>query len=80
MRQGKELKSRLLELWRSVGIRQSVIMSAAMILAGGLDYLVNVLAGRWLQPSEYGVFVSIAAILQVMLYMSIAIRVWWQLL
>jgi len=61
-------------LWRSVGIRQGLIMSAAMILAGALDYLVNVLAGRWLQPAEYGVFVSIAAILQVMLYMSIAIR------
>jgi O-antigen/teichoic acid export membrane protein len=49
-------------------------MSAAMILAGALDYVVNVLAGRWLVPVEYGVFVSIAAILQVVLYVSIAIR------
>ena len=71
---GNGLRSRLLALLSSVGVRHSLIMSAAMILAGGLDYVVNVLAGRWLQPVEYGVFVSVAAILQVMLYLSIAIR------
>ncbi len=67
-------KSPLRKLWRSVGFRHGLIMSAAMILAGGLDYVVNVLAGRWLVPVEYGIFVSIAAILQVVLYVSIAIR------
>jgi len=71
---GEDLKARLLRFWRSVGLRHGVIMSGAMILAGGLDYVVNVLAGRWLQPAEYGVFVSVAAILQVMLYLSIGIR------
>jgi O-antigen/teichoic acid export membrane protein len=71
---GKDLMSRLGKLWRSVGLRHGVIMSGAMILSGGLDYVVNVLAGRWLQPTEYGVFVSVAAILQVMLYLSIGIR------
>jgi O-antigen/teichoic acid export membrane protein len=49
-------------------------MSAAMILAGGLDYAVNVLAGRWLPPVEYGIFVCVAAILQVLVYLAIAIR------
>ena len=68
------LKLRLTALFRSVGLWHSLIMSAAMIFAGGLDYIVNVIAGRWLAPIEYGVFVSIAAILQVMLYLSIGIR------
>jgi len=67
-------KFRLLTLWRSEGLRHGLIMSATMILAGALDYVVNVLAGRWLVPVEYGIFVSIAAILQVVLYVSIAIR------
>jgi len=69
-----DFKSRMTGLLRSVGLRQGILLSAAMIFAGGLDYVVNVLAGRWLAPDEYGVFVSVAAILQVMLYMSIAIR------
>ncbi|MGD0006976.1 MAG: hypothetical protein ABSE93_00315 [Terriglobia bacterium] len=63
-----------LALFRSVGIRHGVIMWAAMILAGGLDYAVNVLAGRWLQPVQYGIFVCVAAILQVLVYLSVAIR------
>jgi len=68
------MKSRLKLLVHSVGMRHGLIMSAAMIVAGGLDYAVNVLAGRWLVPVEYGIFVSVAAILQVVLYVSIAIR------
>src|SRR5712664_2480582 len=69
-----DMKARLQSLVRSVGMRHGLIMSAAMMLAGGLDYAVNVLAGRWLVPIEYGIFVSVAAILQVVLYVSIAIR------
>ena len=49
-------------------------VSAAMILAGGLDYAVNVLAGRWLTPVEYGIFIPISAILQVLTYLTLAIR------
>jgi len=45
-----------------------------MVLAGGLDYAVNVLAGRWLLPVEFGIFVCVAAILQVLVYLAIAIR------
>src|SRR5215467_10355522 len=67
-------KSLLRKLRSSAGLRHGLVMSAAMILAGALDYVVNVLAGRWLVPVEYGIFVSIAAILQVVLYVSIAIR------
>jgi O-antigen/teichoic acid export membrane protein len=61
-------------LFRSVGIRHGVIMWAAMILAGGLDYAVNVLAGRWLLPVEFGIFVCVAALLQVLVYLAISIR------
>ncbi len=67
-------QSLLRKLRSSAGLRHGLVMSAAMILAGALDYVVNVLAGRWLVPVEYGIFVSIAAILQVVLYVSIAIR------
>jgi O-antigen/teichoic acid export membrane protein len=69
-----ELKGSLHSLVRSVGIRHGAIMSAAIILASALDYAVNVLAGRWLQPVEYGIFVCVAAILQVLLYLAFAIR------
>ncbi len=68
------MKASLQSLIRSVGMRHGLILSAAMILAGALDYVANVLAGRWLAPVEFGVFVSVAAILQIFLYLSIAIR------
>jgi O-antigen/teichoic acid export membrane protein len=71
---GNGLKARLRSLLRSVGIRHGAITSAAMILAGVLDYAVNVLAGRWLQPVEFGTFVCVAAILQVLTYLAICIR------
>src|SRR5208337_4501996 len=61
-------------LFRSVGLRQSLVLTPAMVLAGGLDYAVNVLAGRWLLPVEFGIFVCVAAILQVLVYLAIAIR------
>jgi O-antigen/teichoic acid export membrane protein len=53
---------------------QGMVLAAAMVLAGGLDYGVNVAAGRWLEPVGYGIFVSVNAILQVLLFLSIAIR------
>jgi O-antigen/teichoic acid export membrane protein len=68
-------KKRLKGFLRSVGLRHSVILSAAMMVAGGLDYLVNVQAGRWLPPVEFGVFFSVTAIVQVILLLSISIRV-----
>jgi len=68
------VKARLRALLRLVGIRHGVIMGAAMIFAGALDYAVSVVAGRWLEPVEYGIFVSVTAILQVLLLLSISIR------
>lgn len=59
---------------RTPGAWQGMLMGVAMIVAGGLDYGVNVLAGRWLDPVDFGVFVSVTAILQVLLALTIAIR------
>ena len=65
---------RLRALIRSVDVRHGVTLSAAMTLAGALDYAVNVLAGRWLAPVEYGIFISLSATFQVLNYLAIAIR------
>src|SRR5260370_35974378 len=67
-------KARLHWLLRSVGMRHGLIMGASMVLAGVFDYGVNVVAGRWLQPVEYGILISVTAILQILLLLSIAIR------
>ena len=51
-----------------------MIMAASMIVAGGLDYSVSVVAGRWLDPVDFGVFVSVTAMLQILILLSTAIR------
>ncbi len=61
-------------LLRTPGARQGLTMGISMVLAGGLDYAVNVVAGRWLTPIDFGVFVSVTALLQVLLALTIAIR------
>src|SRR6266699_64300 len=43
-RAGSQVKASLQSLIRSVGMRHGLILSAAMILAGALDYVANVLA------------------------------------
>jgi O-antigen/teichoic acid export membrane protein len=49
-------------------------MWTALMMAGVLDYGVNVLAGRWLQPAQFGIFIGVAAILQLLVYPSTGIR------
>ncbi len=61
-------------LLRSRGAWQSLVLGAAMISSGALDYLVNVVAGRKLDPLEFGVFVAVTAVLQVLTLVAIAIR------
>ena len=68
------MRDRIRALRKSAGLRHGLTMGVAMVLAGGLDYGVNVLAGRWLVPIEYGVFVAVAAILQVLVNVTNAIR------
>jgi O-antigen/teichoic acid export membrane protein len=49
-------------------------MVAATLVAGALDYLFNVVTGRLLLPAEYGVLISVTAILQVMVHLTNVIR------
>jgi O-antigen/teichoic acid export membrane protein len=68
------MKARLQALRNSAGVRHGVVMAVAMVLAGALDYAVNVIAGRWLIPVEYGVFIAVAAILQILVQLTNTIR------
>jgi O-antigen/teichoic acid export membrane protein len=49
-------------------------MATAMLVAGALDYAVNIIAGRRLEPVEFGVFVTVTGLLQIALTLSMAIR------
>lgn len=49
-------------------------MAVAMIIAGGFDYVVNIVAGRRLPPTEFFVFVTVAALIQVMVQVTNVIR------
>jgi len=66
--------TRALTVLRSIGVRDSLVMAIAMGFAGVLDYAVNVVAGRWLVPVEYGVFIAVAAVMQVLAQLTNAIR------
>ncbi len=63
---------------RSFGLSSSAVqsgfMAAAMIIAGGFDYIVNIVAGRRLPPTEFFVFVTVAALIQVMVQVTNVIR------
>jgi O-antigen/teichoic acid export membrane protein len=49
-------------------------MAVAMIVAGGFDYVVNIVAGRRLPPTEFFVFVTVTALIQVMVQVTNVIR------
>jgi O-antigen/teichoic acid export membrane protein len=49
-------------------------LAGAMIVAGGFDYLVNIVAGRRLAPTEFFIFVTVTALLQVMVQATNVIR------
>lgn len=68
------LRTRLGQLLRSAGMRHGLIMAAATFVAGGLDYAFNVLTGRLLAPAEYGIFIAVTAILQVIVHLTNSIR------
>lgn len=65
---------RLAALLRSAGARQGLTLGVAMLIAGVLDYAVSVVAGRWLAPVEFGVFVAVTALLQVLLSVATTMR------
>lgn len=59
---------------RFAGLTQGAFMAVAMVVAGGFDYLVNILVGRWLVPTEFFVFVTVTAIVQIMVQVTNVIR------
>lgn len=59
---------------RSAGARDGLIMVSAVFIAGAFDYLANIAVGRMLVPVEFGVFVAVTALLQVMVYVTNVIR------
>lgn len=68
------MRARLSWFLRSAGMRHGIIMAGATFVAGALDYAFNIITGRLLSPTEYGVFIAVTAILQVMVYLTNSIR------
>lgn len=67
-------RSRIALPARFAGLTQGAFMAVAMVVAGGFDYLVNILVGRWLVPTEFFVFVTVTAIVQIMVQVTNVIR------
>lgn len=68
------LRGRLQTLTSSKSAWQSGFMAVAMIVAGGFDYVVNIVAGRRLAPTEFFVFVTVTALLQIAVQATNVIR------
>ncbi|MCB8966591.1 MAG: hypothetical protein H6660_06815 [Ardenticatenaceae bacterium] len=66
--------TRLFQVTRSAGFRHGLIMTGSTLIAGGLDYLFNILTGRLLEPIAYSILISVLAILQIMLHATNVIR------
>lgn len=57
------------------GALQSAVLGGFMLAAGALDYGVSVVAGRSLGPVDFGVFISVTALVQILLSLSMGIRI-----
>ena len=68
------IRARLQLLELSSSAVRSGFLTVAMIVAGGFDYVVNIIAGRRLAPTEFFVFVTVTAVLQVMVQVTNVIR------
>ncbi len=56
------------------GAFQGSLMAGAMVVAGGFDALVSILSGRWLDKEQFGIFVAVTALLQVLVHATNVIR------
>lgn len=72
MRENLQTAARMLST--SAGARQGMVMAGATTVAGGFDYLVNVVIGRSLLPTQFIVFVAVTALLQIMVHATNVIR------
>jgi O-antigen/teichoic acid export membrane protein len=50
------------------------MMAAAMVIAGGFDALVNIVAGRMLVKEQFAVFIAVVALIQVLVNVTNVIR------
>lgn len=69
-----QLRLRLHNFTSSSSAIQSAFLAIAMVVAGGFDYLVNIVVGRRLTPEQFFIFVTVTAILQVMVNLTNVIR------
>ncbi|MFN2182250.1 MAG: lipopolysaccharide biosynthesis protein [Candidatus Promineifilaceae bacterium] len=56
------------------GSVQGAMMAAAMVVAGGFDALVNIVAGRMLLKEQFAVFIAVVALIQVLVNVTNVIR------
>lgn len=68
------IRARLQLLELSSSAVRSGFLTVAMIVAGAFDYVVNIVAGRRLAPTEFFVFVTVTAVLQVLVQVTNVIR------
>lgn len=70
----RQIRTRIQSHGPSDSALQSGVMAVAMIVAGGFDYVVNIVAGQKLPASDFFVFVTVTALLQVMVQATNVIR------
>lgn len=56
------------------GSVQGAMMAAAMVIAGGFDALVSIVAGRMLFKEQFAVFIAVVALIQVLVNVTNVIR------
>ncbi|MFN2106209.1 MAG: lipopolysaccharide biosynthesis protein [Candidatus Promineifilaceae bacterium] len=56
------------------GSVQGAMMAAAMVVAGGFDALVNIVAGRMLLKEQFAVFIAVVALIQILVNVTNVIR------
>ena len=60
--------------WAATDAVQGLIMTGAMVVAGGFDALVSIVSGRMLPKEQFAVFVAVTALLQVLVHVTNVIR------
>ncbi len=56
------------------GSVQGAMMAGAMVVAGGFDAMVSIVAGRLLVKEQFAVFIAVVALIQVLVNVTNVIR------
>lgn len=73
-RGGGIIQAKKFGAWLPAGVWDGAFMTAATLTAGGLDYLFQLLTGRWLTPAEFAIFVALTGLLRVVMELTNVIR------